>query len=337
MSFGMRQVGIHILAGLDSDKNCRETYLKNNPEAKFILADITRSETSILSDTGISTGDDNLVFIGCSPCQYWSIINTDRKKSEKNTNLLTHFHRFVEYYNPGYIVIENVPGIKRNAEKSKLNIFISFLEENGYGYDEGVINANFYGVPQNRKRFVLVASRVNKNIKLPLPDDVGPVVRNFIGAGNGFEKIGAGHKDKTDFRHSCAGLSDTMLLRLALTPKDGGTRKSWSSREDLQIETYKGRDDCFRDVYGRMFWDKPAPTITTRFTSLSNGRFGHPEENRAISLREGAALQTFPHSYKFYSGSMETTAKMIGNAVPPELARRIGLVLQGNKSNGDRQ
>lgn len=328
MSCGMKQSGINVLAGLDSDKNCRETYLKNNPEARFILADITQSETTILSGTGIKTDDDNLVFIGCSPCQYWSIINTDRKKSGKNTNLLAHFQRFVEYYNPGYVVIENVPGIKRKAVESKLHTFITFLEKRGYGYDEGVISANFYGVPQNRKRFVLIASRVRKNIKLPPPDDGGPVVRNFIGPENGFAKITAGHKDDTDFRHSCSGLSEIMLKRLALTPKDGGTRKSWSEREDLQIETYKGRDDCFRDVYGRMFWDKPAPTITTRFISLSNGRFGHPEENRAISLREGAALQTFPRSYTFCSESMETTARLIGNAVPPELARRIGLALQ---------
>ena len=337
MSFGMGQAGIQVLAGLDSDENCRETYLNNNPEAKFILADITRSETSILSDTGIEVGDDNLVFIGCSPCQYWSIIHTDREKSKKNINLLTHFQRFVEYYKPGYVVIENVPGIKRKADESKLDIFINFLEKNEYGYDEDVINANFYGVPQNRKRFVLVASRVNRNIKLPPPDDAGPVVRNFIGAENGFAKISAGHKDETDFRHSCAGLSEIMLKRLALTPKDGGTRKSWSVREDLQIETYKERDDCFRDVYGRLFWDKPASTITTRFNSLSNGRFGHPEEDRAISLREGAALQTFPHSYIFCPESMGTTAKLIGNAVPPELARRIGLVLQGKQNNGDRQ
>ena len=162
MSFGMGQAGIQVLAGLDSDENCRDTYLKNNPEAKFILADITQAETSILSDNEIEVGDDNLVFIGCSPCQYWSIIHTDREKSKKNINLLTHFQRFVEYYKPGYVVIENVPGIKRKADESKLNIFINFLEENGYGYDEGVINANFYGVPQNRKRFVLVASRINK-------------------------------------------------------------------------------------------------------------------------------------------------------------------------------
>ena len=336
MSYGMGQAGIQVLAGLDNDDNCRETYLKNNPDARFILADITRSETSILSDTGIEVGDDNLVFIGCSPCQYWSIIHTDRKKSKKNINLLTHFQRFVEYYKPGYVVIENVPGIKRKAKISKLHVFINFLERNEYGYDEDIINANFYGVPQNRKRFLLVASRVNKRIKLPPPDDAGPVVRNFIGAENGFAKISAGHKDETDFRHSCAGLSEIMRKRLALTPKDGGTRKFWSACEDLQIETYKERADCFRDVYGRLFWDKPAATITTRFNSLSNGRFGHPEEDRAISLREGAALQTFPHSYTFHSRSMQATAKMIGNAVPPELARRIGLILQGKQNNGDR-
>ncbi len=283
---------------------------------------------TVLSDIGIKINDNNLVFIGCSPCQYWSIINTDRRKSEQSTNLLAYFQKFVEYYNPGYVVIENVPGIKRNAAKSKLRTFVNFLKKCGYGYDEGVIDTNFYGVPQSRKRFVLIASRVQKRIKLPLPDNSGPVVRSFIGLENGFKKITAGHKDKTNFQHSCAGLSETMLKRLALTPKDGGTRKSWSNCRDLQINAYKGQDSCFRDVYGRMSWDKPAATITTRFTSLSNGRFGHPEENRAISLREGAVLQTFPRSYMFYSDSMTTIAKLIGNAVPPELARRIGLALQ---------
>ena len=332
MSCGLRQAGIHVIAGLDSDKNCEETYVRNNPDAQFILADITRAEMTILSDRGIETDDGNLVFIGCSPCQYWSVIKTNRKKSEQNTNLLTYFQRFVEYYNPGYVIIENVPGIKRNADKSKLRAFVHFLDEGGYSFDEDVINANLYGVPQSRKRFVLIASRVRKPLKLPAPDGAGPVVRDFIGTGNGFEKIAAGHKDKTDFRHSCAGLSATMLKRLALTPKNGGTRKSWSKHEDLQIAAYKERDNRFRDVYGRMFWDKPAPTITTRFISLSNGRFGHPEEDRAISLREGATLQTFPHDYVFYSGSMATTAKLIGNAVPPELARRIGLVLQNKRS-----
>jgi len=118
-----------------------------------------------------------------------------------------------------------------------------------------------------------------------------------------------------------------------LTPKNGGTRLSWKDVKELQIDAYRGDDTIFKDVYGRMLWDKPAPTITTRFNSFSNGRFGHPEENRAISLREGATLQTFPKTYIFTENNMAITARQIGNAVPPELARRIGLKLQENWKN----
>ena len=328
MTCGMKQAGITVLAGLDNDRHCEETYIKNHDDTKFILADITKADMNILSDIGISINDNNLVFIGCSPCQHWSIINTDRQKSEKSTNLLTYFQKFVKYYNPGYVVIENVPGIKRFAEKSKLTTFIRFLSRHGYYFDEGVINANDYGVPQSRKRYVLIASRVNKHIRLPLPDKSGPIVKGYIGQKNGFKKIDAGQIDKTDFKHTCSGLNEISLKRFYLTPKNGGTRKSWSKHKDLQIAAYQGRDNCFRDVYGRMSWEKPAPTITTRFNSISNGRFGHPEENRAISLREGATLQTFPQSYLFCSDSISTVAKLIGNAVPPELARRLALALQ---------
>lgn len=329
MTCGMKQAGITVLAGLDNDPHCEETYVKNHHDARFILADITKVDVNILSDIGISMNDNDLVFIGCSPCQHWSIINTDRRKSEKSTNLLTYFQKFVKYYNPGYVVIENVPGIKRFAEKSKLNTFVNFLSQRGYAFDDRVINANDYGVPQSRKRYVLIASRVDKYMRLPFPDESGPVVRDFIGQKNGFNKIAAGHRDETDFKHSCSGLHEISLKRFSLTPKNGGTRKSWSNHKKLQIAAYQGRDHSFRDVYGRMFWDKPAPTITTRFNSISNGRFGHPEENRAISLREGATLQTFPHSYLFCSDSLSTVAKLIGNSVPPELARRLALALQG--------
>ncbi|MCY3729254.1 MAG: DNA cytosine methyltransferase [Nitrospira sp.] len=328
MTCGMKQAGITVLAGLDNDRHCEETYVTNHQDTRFLLTDITKANIGILSDIGIAINDNELVFIGCSPCQHWSIINTDRRKSEKSINLLAYFQKFVKHYNPGYVVIENVPGIKRFVEKSKLNTFIRFLSRRGYSFDDGVINANDYGVPQSRRRYVLIASRVNQYIRLPLPDQVGLVVRDVIGHKNGFKKISAGHIDKTDFKHSCSGLNEISLKRFYLTPKNGGTRKSWSKRKDLQINAYQGRDHCFRDVYGRMAWEKPAPTITTRFNSISNGRFGHPDEDRAISLREGATLQTFPHSYLFCSDSISTVAKLIGNAVPPELARRLALALQ---------
>jgi DNA (cytosine-5)-methyltransferase 1 len=109
-----------------------------------------------------------------------------------------------------------------------------------------------------------------------------------------------------------------------LTAKSGGTRTAWKDDKKLQIPAYNGRDEIFRDVYGRMFWDRPAPTITTRFISFSNGRFGHPEEDRAISIREGATLQTFPKEFVFHGTSLGSLARQIGNAVPPALAERIG-------------
>ena len=116
-----------------------------------------------------------------------------------------------------------------------------------------------------------------------------------------------------------------------MTPKDGGTRHSWADT-DMQLEAYKKKDGniSFNDTYGRMFWNKPAPTITTKFFSISNGRFAHPEENRAISLREGATLQTFPKRYKFKGNSVATIARMIGNAVPPLFAKQIGQTIIKN-------
>ena len=126
-----------------------------------------------------------------------------------------------------------------------------------------------------------------------------PVVKNFIGEKNGFPKIKAGHIDKTKVKHSAAGLSENNLKRIKLTKKNGGTRERWGKIKDLQIDAYDGKDSSFRNVYGRMSWNKPASTVTTRFNSLSNGRFGHPEEDRALSIREGATLQTFPKSFDF--------------------------------------
>ncbi len=182
-------------------------------------------------------------------------------------------------------------------------------------------------MPQTRKRFILIASRVN-HVSLPEPDtDPAATVKKFIGDKEVFPEIEAGHNDDTEFCHTSAGLSETNLKRLELTPPNGGTREAWQDT-DLQLPVYeKHRKDekfGFQDIYGRMFWNKPAPTITTRFYSLSNGRFGHPEQNRAISLREGATLQTFLPDYIFKAASITDISRIIGNAVPPELARRVG-------------
>lgn len=325
MTHGFRMAGIDVIAGLDIDPSCKETYEYNNPGTKFIQADIKEYTFSDLKkDTGIQKNDDELVFIGCSPCQYWSIIQTDKTKASSTKNLLTDFQKFVKHFNPGYVVVENVPGILRNADESGLTGFINLLKEMGYSVDKDVLNANHYGVPQNRKRFSLIASRVKKDIKLPIPQKENtPVVKDFIGVKNGFEKITHHHKDKSDFIHTTARLSDTNLKRIKKTKKNGGSRLDWKNDKELQLDCYIDNDKAFNDIYGRMSWDKPAPTITTKFHSISNGRFGHPEENRAISLREGATLQTFPKEYVFKEKSIGKVAKHIGNAVPPVLASSI--------------
>lgn len=325
MTYGFRQADINVIAGIDIDPSCKETYEYNNKGSKFIEANIKHySFEQLKIDTQITENDDNMVFIGCSPCQYWSIIKTDKTKSKETKNLLMDFQKFVEHFMPGYVVVENVPGLSKRAIESELDKFIIVLEKLGYKVVHDILNAQHYGVPQNRKRFTLIASRVNADIFLPEPNKhKGYLVKDFIGEWNGFPKIKAGHTDNTNFKHTAARLSENNLKRIRLTKKNGGTREKWGQDDKLQINAYKGKDNSFKNVYGRMSWDKPAPTITTRFNSLSNGRFGHPEEDRALSLREGATLQTFPKKYIFKKGSNNIIAKHIGNAVPPKLAYNI--------------
>lgn len=330
MTYGLNQAGIDVIAGIDNDPMCKETYEKNNPNSEFIIADVfDLKEADLANRLDLKKGDDNLVFIGCSPCQYWSIIQTDKTKSQKSKNLLIEFKRFVDYFNPGYVLVENVPGILRKKDQSGLNNFVSDLKGKGYKVHFEIVDMSDFGVPQARKRFSLVASRVidheifperSKNKKLTVADSIGEK--------NGFQKVKAGFKDNTEFNHSVAGLTEKNLLRIKKTKKNGGSWLDWACDKDLKRKKYRGNG--FVDNYGRMCWDKPSPTITTKFLSISNGRFAHPEENRAISIREGATLQTFPKTYIFYTKGMIDAAKIIGNAVPPEFAKLLGKTIVEN-------
>ncbi|MDB4940242.1 MAG: cytosine methyltransferase [Candidatus Doudnabacteria bacterium] len=330
MTCGLTQAGIDVIAGIDNDATCEETYSKNNPNSKFILADVfTLKEKELAKRLGLKKNDKNLVLIGCSPCQYWSIIQTNKTKSQKSKNLLMEFKRFVDYFNPGYVLVENVPGILAKKEQSGLANFIKDLESKGYKVHFEIVNMNDYAVPQSRKRFSLIANRVSKKAIFPKPTkDKRPTVADFIGQNNGFKKVKVGFKDTTPFNHSVAGLTKKNLLRLRKTEKNGGSWLSWSNDKELKRKLYRGNG--FIDNYGRMSWEKPAPTITTKFFSISNGRFAHPEEDRALSIREGATLQTFPKTYNFYSTSMTSIARMIGNAVPPEFAKKLGRTIIEN-------
>lgn len=335
MSYGMQQAGVKILAGIDFEPACRKTYEANIKGAKFIEADVFElNEKQLQRELKIQQNDDNLLLIGCSPCQFWSIINTDKSKSKKSKNLLIEFERFVKYFNPGYVVVENVPGVLRKKEDSGLKDFIEWLKENNFAVNFKVHNTNDYGVPQNRKRFTLVANRIGDETIFPQKDTVkNPTVRDFIGPSNGFKAIEAGHKDNSDFMHSVSNISALTKKRLDKIAKDGGNRLDFKDDPELQLKCFIGKDDSFKDTFGRLWWDRPSPTITTKFFSVSNGRFVHPEENRALSLREGATLQSFPKDYKFIGTSHASIARLIGNAVPPEYAKRIGKSIIDNHIN----
>lgn len=334
MSYGMQKAGIQVLAGIDNEESCRATYEANIKNAEFIKADVfDLKESDLENRLGLKKNDDNLLLIGCSPCQFWSIINTDKSKSKKSKNLLIEFERFVKYFNPGYVVVENVPGVLRKKEESGLDKFINYLENSGYTVHFEIHNIAEYGVPQSRKRFTLIANRITDEELAPIKSKKKLTVRDVLGIENGFAKIAAGHKDKTDFMHSVPSINDITFKRLLKVKKDGGDRFGFADDPELQLPCFIGRENSFKDTFGRLWWDRPAPTITTKFFSVSNGRFVHPEENRALSIREGATLQSFPKKYKFVGTSIAKIARLIGNAVPPKYASRIGKAIIENHTH----
>src|SRR5690606_4403565 len=335
MSYGMQEAGISILAGIDFDRNCKDTYEANIKGAEFILADVFNLKEQELEDKlSLKRNDDELILIGCSPCQFWSIINTDKTKSKKSKNLLKEFRRFVEYFNPGYVVVENVPGVLIKKRESGLSGMITWLKKNKYKVHYDIHEVSDYGVPQHRKRLTLIANRVTRTKIEPIKSERKLRVRDVIGDNNGFTKVEARNRDNSVFMHTVAGLEEINLKRLKLTQKNGGTRISYSDNEELAPNCHKNDSINFKDTYGRMWWDRPSPTITTKFFSISNGRFAHPEEDRAISLREGAVLQSFPINYIFKTTSIANTARMIGNAVPPKYAESIGTAIVNDHKNG---
>jgi DNA (cytosine-5)-methyltransferase 1 len=326
---GFNNIGINVLGGIDIDCKFKKTYEDNNKKAIFINEDVSNMQVERLQTLlPIYKNQDNLIFVGCSPCQYYSNLKSDKTKSKASRLLLDDFKEFTLYYRPGFVFIENVPGLE-TKKGSPLHRFKKDLKKQGYSFDQNVLNAKYFGVPQSRRRFVLIASRLVNRIELPKQirkKEQIITVKKAIGNYNIFPKVSMGTKDTSDFQHSVARLSNLNMERIKATPKDGGTRRAWADNESLQLECYKEHEGHY-DVYGRLYWNKPAPTITTRFIYTSTGRYSHPEQDRALSLREGATLQSFPLNYKFYSSNQGAVATMIGNAVPPKLAEAIGLSL----------
>nr|VFK80526.1 MAG: DNA (cytosine-5)-methyltransferase 1 [Candidatus Kentron sp. SD] len=272
-------------------------------------------------------GGSVILFAACAPCQPFTKQNTIHSgKDDPRFSLLEDIREFISAHKPDYLFIENVPGLSKQRGNGPLGKLEKCLRENGYPTPaSGIIVAQDYGVPQRRRRFVMIASRLGE-IDIPKPTHDGSeerpyrTVRDCIGDLEKYPPLKAGQTHTGIPNHQAARLSERNLRRLWYTP-DEGTRRSWP--EYLQLPCYKKEYTGHTDVYGRMRWDAPATGLTTRCISLSNGRFGHPTQDRAISVREAAALQTFPDDFVF-SGSLNAQARQIGNAVPPLLAEIFG-------------
>ena len=316
---GLRAAGIDVRLGVDLDPSCEYPYAFNN-KTRFLLKSVDSLEPREIEETWKKA--DFSLLAGCAPCQPFSLYSQGRSDEvDGRWNLLAQFQRLVSETSPTLVTMENVP---RLAEQKIFSDFIAALEEVGYHVSARVVKSADYGVPQKRERLVLIASRLGPVELIPPTHAKRPrTVRQTIAT---LPPLGAGEEHPEDPLHQTAGLSATNLRRIKAS-RPGGTWRDWDA--NLVAKCHRKRTGkTYPSVYGRMGWDEPAPTMTTQFFGFGNGRFGHPEQDRAISLREGAIIQSFPRQYRFVKPGQpihfKTLGRLIGNAVPVKLGEAIG-------------
>ncbi|MYF23149.1 MAG: DNA cytosine methyltransferase [Chloroflexi bacterium] len=356
---GLIDAGGYVVAGIDNDSGCEQTYLSNNSnggfgadEPRLLALDMfPRTEKhplgqqkevmSELEDL-IPTARQRwpgvpLLFAICAPCQSFTKfvqrnLTSERERARlRDESLLAQALPFVVKFKPELVMIENVMTMRSKASRSIWDGFLNQLRDQDYEADDDGVCASRFGVPQHRKRLIGLAIRRRQGeaalgLRVPTSDPVARIqtVQDAIGD---FPPLTAGGSDESVANHQCRNLSPLNRRRLEfLEPGESNRRFAESADGELTLSCHRRLEASgkrgFGDVYTRMRPDRPSPTITTRFLSISNGRFGHwdTEQIRPISLREGAALQSFPDEYEFYAKSMDNIASMIGNAVPPRLA-----------------
>jgi len=318
LTHGFVLEGLPVVAGIDLDPACRFPYEANN-QAKFVERDISKVTGPQLK---VLFGDADLTILaGCAPCQPFSTYaqRYELDGEDGKWGLLYHFARLAKEANPDVITMENVPTV---AKHEVFHDFVASLKELGYYVWFDVVDSSKFGVPQTRNRMVLLASKLGDIRMLP-PSTIKPkTVRQAI---SHLRVLKAGESAPRDKLHATATLSEKNLMRIRAS-KPGGTWRDWP--ESLVADCHKAKSGkTYAGVYGRMEWDKPGPTMTTQCYGFGNGRFGHPEQDRAISLREAAILQSFPRTYHFIPDGGEVNfsalGRLIGNAVPVDLGRAI--------------
>lgn len=327
LTHGLVNEGFQVDAGIDFDKSCKFAFEKNN-NSSFLYKDITNLSSSEL--LSLYDKSKRKILVGCAPCQPFSIYNsgnsnkTKEDAEDKKWKLLYSFSNLIEETEPEIVSMENVPLLVKFNGGKVFNDFINRLENKGYFVSWQIVNAQDYGVPQRRRRLILFGSKHGK-IKLvdkTIKDKNFVTVKKAIGH-LPFVEDGVAHPN--DPLHRSRKLSDLNKKRIQATT-EGGFWRDWD--KSLWLECHKKESGkTFRSVYGRMKWNEVAPTMTTYCIGLGNGRFGHPEQDRAITLREAAILQSFPEDYEFIDPnvvfSSPNIARQIGNAVPVGLGIAI--------------
>jgi len=327
-----------VVAGIDSDKTCAYAYNKNNLGAVFYHDDLNRISNDDIKRLFLPSSKK--ILVGCAPCQDFSVYNQNNNQSGKY-KLLERFARIIDEIQPEIISMENVPNLLNYEKGTIFQFFLSIIEQN-YTVSYSVVNAKDYGIPQRRKRLVLLGCKKDKGtLHLLTPEEFkksGVMCLNTVREAIGnLEIIGDGEISQNDSLHRARKLSALNKKRIKAT-NEGGFWRDWP--QDLILDCHKKEaGKSFGSVYGRMKWDEESPTMTTYCVGLGNGRFGHPEQDRAISLREAAIFQSFPYNYEFINPnvpfSMMNIARQIGNAVPVNLGRVIAQSIKKHIKSSD--
>jgi len=318
LTHGLQLAGIDVFAGIDIETSCKETYEYNN-NAKFINKSIVETTAKEIKELFANNKEDKsyTMIAGCAPCQPYSTMNTRKKQDDDRKTLLDEFRRVIKGVRPHFVIMENVSRL--NEENPYFAKFISMLENAGYQYEYKVLNSKDFSVAQNRKRLFLIATRLKKitlsfdALQSHTPITLKDVIYNL-------EPISHTTPSMIDPLHKSKLLNELNLKRIKATPKNGGLRSAWN--DDLRVPCHV-KKEVFLDNYGRLAWGRLSSTITTKFNQYYSGRFGHPEADRALSLREGALIQSFPKNYNFFGNDTEI-ARQIGNAVPVNLSKAVG-------------
>lgn len=331
LTHGFIKEKFEVVAGIDVDETCAYAYEKNN-KATFIHADLTTYSPGKIK--ALFPKGSLKILVGCAPCQAFSTYTQGSKVNNK-WKLLYSFSKIIEAIKPDIISMENVPNLLNYNKGKVFQDFILVLKKHKYSIEHKVVDAKNYGVPQRRKRLILIASRVGPISILPEThsDKNLVTVRKAIGK---LPRIGHGQTHRKDPMHRSRLLSPLNVKRIRATPQ-GGSWRSWTDKSLILDCHKKETGKSYGSVYGRMKWDDVSPTLTTQCTGYGNGRYGHPTQNRAISLREAAILQSFPRKYKFIDPKIEFNSsnieQHIGNAVPVKLGAVIARSIKKHLAN----